>query len=93
MDLCRTGLDERDALLRTLDTTPGWYVPSCARPTATTRDFRQVERWRPARFRHDEHAHAGHRIQQHASHGDRARLWTRLSLLPGRYVYRPANSR
>ncbi|MEZ4608797.1 MAG: hypothetical protein R2838_00815 [Caldilineaceae bacterium] len=80
VDLCRTGLDERDALLRTLDTTPGWYVPSCARPTATTRTS---ARWscgstcppstRRARSTPDTEFSNMH------LHGDRARLWTRLS--------------
>ena len=56
-------------------------------------DFRPVERlWVRdlAAHEHIEHAlHAGHRIQQHASDGDRARLWARLPLLPGRLRLSP----
>ncbi|MCB9162108.1 MAG: radical SAM protein [Caldilineaceae bacterium] len=44
VDLCRTGLDERDALLRTLDATPGWYVPQLRPSNRNHADFRQVER-------------------------------------------------
>ena len=44
IELCREGLDDRPALLATLDRTPGWYVPSFRPSNHTHPDFRQVER-------------------------------------------------
>jgi radical SAM superfamily enzyme YgiQ (UPF0313 family) len=45
LDLCREGLhDERDALLATLDNTPGWYVPALRPSNRSHPHFRQVQR-------------------------------------------------
>uniref|UniRef100_A0A540V9K8 Radical SAM protein n=1 Tax=Litorilinea aerophila TaxID=1204385 RepID=A0A540V9K8_9CHLR len=44
IDLCREGLDDPAALLKTLDQTPGWYVPSLRPSNRNHPDFRQVER-------------------------------------------------
>jgi radical SAM superfamily enzyme YgiQ (UPF0313 family) len=44
IELCREGLDEREALLATLDATPGWYLPALRPSNRNLRDFRQVER-------------------------------------------------
>lgn len=44
IDLCRTGLDDRAALLATLDDTPGWYVPAMRPSNREHPSFRQVER-------------------------------------------------
>jgi radical SAM superfamily enzyme YgiQ (UPF0313 family) len=44
IDLCREGLEDRDALLATLDATPGWYVPSLRPSNRNHPEFRQVQR-------------------------------------------------
>jgi radical SAM superfamily enzyme YgiQ (UPF0313 family) len=44
IDLCREGLDDHDALLATLNATPGWYVPSLRPSNRQHLHFRQVER-------------------------------------------------
>jgi len=44
IDLCRTGLDDRDELLATLDRTTGWYVPSLRPSNRNHVQFRPVER-------------------------------------------------
>ncbi|MBK8049202.1 MAG: radical SAM protein [Anaerolineales bacterium] len=44
IELCRTGHDDRDALLKTLDATPGWYVPALRPSNPEHPHFRQVER-------------------------------------------------
>lgn len=44
IDLCREGLDDHAALLRTLDATPGWYVPSLRPSNRTHPHFRKVQR-------------------------------------------------
>lgn len=44
IEQCRTGLDDHTALLRTLDATPGWYVPSLRPSNRNHPHFRQVER-------------------------------------------------
>lgn len=44
IDLCRTGLDDRDELLATLDRTDGWYVPSLRPSNRNHIQFRPVSR-------------------------------------------------
>ena len=57
VDLCRHGLGDassHDGLLRALDATPGWYVPSLRPSNRLMRDFRPVERlWARELPRHD----------------------------------------
>ena len=44
VELCREGLGEPAELLRTLDATPGWYVPSLRPSNRTHPHFRRVDR-------------------------------------------------
>lgn len=44
VELCREGLDERAELLRSLDATPGWYVPSLRPSNREHPHFRRVQR-------------------------------------------------
>lgn len=44
IDRCRDGLEDRNALLATLDSTPGWYVPSRRPSNRNHLHFKQVER-------------------------------------------------
>ena len=44
VELSRDGIDDHDALLRTLDATPGWYVPSLRPSNREHVDFQPVKR-------------------------------------------------
>jgi radical SAM superfamily enzyme YgiQ (UPF0313 family) len=44
IDLCREGIDDHAALLRELDATPGWYVPTLRPSNRAHVSFRPVER-------------------------------------------------
>ena len=44
IELCREGLEDRAALLETLDRTPGWYVPSRRPSNRNHEHFKKVER-------------------------------------------------
>lgn len=44
IELCREGLEDHAALLRTLNATPGWYVPALCSSNRAHPHFRQVQR-------------------------------------------------